>query len=188
MLSQRNEKLLFVMMAGLPGSGKSTLATKLGKATGWPVVSKDLYKSSLIRCGAGMTDEETGRVAYELLFYQVEEFIVQQQLSIILDTSAHFPFILQHATRIVGVAGAEMKIIHCSVPAHIRLERLNERAAANLHHPFMLPMATAAIEDESTYFRHLPVGRLSIDTRTPLETCLSRCLQYILQTKSILGK
>lgn len=188
MNSQHNEKLLFVMMAGLPGSGKTTLAAKLGKATGWPVVSKDLYKSSLIRCQTGMTDEETGRVAYELLFYQAEEFIVRQRLSIIFDTSAHFPFILEHATHIAGAADAEMKIIHCIVPAHIRLERLNERAAANLHHPFMLAMTTTTIEDESEHFRHLPVDRLSIDTRKPLEICLTRCLQYVLQTESILGK
>jgi len=188
MISQLSEKLFFIMMAGLPGSGKTTLAKNLGKVSGWPVVSKDLYKSSLIRCGTGMTDEETGRVAYELLFAQAEELIVQQQLSIIFDTAAHLPFILEQATRIVGVAGAEMKIIHCIVPAHIRLERLNERAAANLHHSFMLPMATTAIEDESAHFHHLPVGRLSIDTRKPLELCLRRCLQYVLETESILGK
>jgi predicted kinase len=188
MIYQSKEKLFFVMMAGLSGSGKTSLATRMGKATGWLVISKDLYKSSLIRCGTGMTDEETGRVAYELLFDQAEEFIVRQQLSIIFDTSAHSPFILEHATRIAEAANAEMKIIHCIAPGNIRLERLNERATANLHHPFMLQMATIAIEDEHKQFRHLPVDRLSIDTRMPLEICLAKCLQYVLQTERLVGK
>ncbi len=188
MIYQSDKKLFFVMMAGLPGSGKTTLATELGKVSGWPVVSKDLYKTSLIRCGAGMTDEETGRVAYELLFDQAEEFIVRQQLSIIFDTSAHRQFILENATHIADAAGAGMKIIHCMAPGNIRLERLTERVANNLHHPFMLSMATTAIEDESIHFRHLPFDRLSIDTRMPLEICLARSLQYVLQTERIFGK
>lgn len=188
MIYQPSENPFFIMMAGLPASGKTTLATKIGKATGWLVISKDLYKSSLIRCGTGMTGEETGRVAYELLFDQAEEFIVRQRLSIIFDTSAHSPFILEHASRIADAAGAGVKIIHCNAPGNIRLARLNERAAANLHHPFMLQMATIAIEDEHMHFRHLPVDRLIIDTRMPLEICLAKCLQYVLQTERILGK
>lgn len=188
MIYHPDKKLFLVMMAGLPGSGKTTLATGLGMASGWPTVSKDLYKTSLIQCGAGMTDEETGRVAYELLFDQAEEFIVRQRLSIIFDTSAHSQFILENATRIAHVAQAGLKIIHCIAPGNIRLERLKERAANNFNHPFMLPMATTAIEDESIHFRHLPAERLSIDTSKPLEICLTRCLQYILQTEGILGK
>jgi hypothetical protein len=157
-------------------------------AVGWPVMSKELFKSSLIQARAGMTDDEAGRIAYELLFDQTEDLVVRQQFSIIFDTSAHHAFILENATRIVRAASAEMKVIYCVAPSDIRLERLNERAAANLHHSFMLPMTTTAIEDESEYFHHLSEDRLVIDTQKPLEMCLEEALKYVRYAERIFDK
>lgn len=186
MIPLPGEKLFFVMMAGLSCSGKSTLAEALGKVTGWPVISKDLYKSSLIKCGSGLTDEETGRIAYELLFDQAEAFLVRQKLPVVFDTSAHFPFILENAQRISTSADAELKIIHCFAPTAIRRERLKERVAANSHQPFMLSTATMTIEDEPEYFRHLSTDRLSLDTLKPVEICLAESLRYIRQSDRVL--
>ena len=181
-----NYKPTLVLMAGLPCSGKTTLARQLEKALGWPVESKDLFKAALLQTGGKMTDEEAGRVAYELLFAQAEDLIVQKQCSIIFDTSAHRPFILENALRIVRAAGAEMKIIYCVAPRSLRLERLNKRTEANLHYPFMLRMVTTTIEDEAEHFRHLPSNRLSINTQKPIEACLTECLEYIYQDEKVL--
>jgi len=176
------------MMAGLPGSGKTTLSLELGRTLGWPVLSKDLFKSSLIRARTGMTDEEAGRVAYELLFDQARELLIEQKLSIIFDTSAHLTFILDHVARIVEIAGAEMKIIHCVAPSKVRLKRLKERAATNLHYPFMLRMATAAIEDETEHFRHLSDDKLNIDTQRPLYMCIGEALLYVREAQRIVDR
>lgn len=187
MANQSTDAPCFVVMAGLPGSGKTTLAKHLGRLLGWPIVSKDLLKSSLIRASAGMTADETGRVAYELSFTQAEDLLVHQHFSLIFDTSAHRVFILANAQRIARMAAAKMKIIYCIAPRGVRLERLKVRAAAHLHLPFMLSLESAAIEDESKHFHHLEDERLVIDTQKPLETCLHEALAYIRSNAGILG-
>jgi len=52
----------------------------------------------------------------------------------------------------------------------------------------MLPMATAAIEDESEHFRHLSGDKLVIDTQKPLETCLKEALKYVQQAARVFDK
>lgn len=183
MVGQPNDKPYFVIMAGLSGSGKTTLARNLGAILGWPVVSKDLFKSALIKARAGMINEETGRIAYELLFAQAEDLIVQQGFSLIFDTAAHREFILKNALHIAHQADAEVKILYCTTSGNERLKRLEERAAAGLHHSFMLSTETTAIENDAEHFRHLPDDRLVIYTQEPLELCLQEALSYILTPK-----
>src|SRR5215468_4750140 len=96
------QKLTFVLMAGFPGTGKTTLAAALGKALGFPVINKDYLKESLLLAAAtgAITDEELGRAVYEIVFAFAHDMLVRQQISIILDTAALHPFILERALNI----------------------------------------------------------------------------------------
>src|SRR5713226_6753303 len=127
MAKQPDHKPTLVLMAGLPGAGKTTLAVALGRVLQWAVLDKDLLKLSLLKLQLGMPEEETGRIAYELLFVLAEDILVRQRSSVILDTSAHLPFILRHSIRIAAIAEAQMKTILCTAPSDLRRERLTSR-------------------------------------------------------------
>src|SRR5690242_11668511 len=113
MAKQSGYKPTLVLMAGLPGAGKTTIAAGLGDILLWTVLDKDWLKLSLLRLQLGMPEEEVGRIAYELLFVQAEDILVRQRLSVILDTSARYPFVLEYASRIAQSAGAQLKTILC---------------------------------------------------------------------------
>lgn len=175
-----DQKPTLVLMAGLPGTGKTTLATGLSRLLKWAVLDKDLLKLSLLELQLDLPEEETGRVAYELLFVLAKDILVRQRSSVILDTSARLPFILEQAYQIAHVAEVQLKIILCTASSQLRRERLNERIMSMLHHPFMTPTETTTIENDLECFQHLPADKLVIDSCYPLEDCLNKALQYLL--------
>jgi putative transposase len=75
-----------VVMAGLLGAGKSTLALALARALGWPVVDKDLFDA--VARTAGVTQVSPTALAYDLAFALLQDMLVEQRLSAILDCPA----------------------------------------------------------------------------------------------------
>jgi predicted kinase len=188
MVKQPDHKPRLILLAGLPGAGKTTLAAELGRKLQWTVLDKDLLKLTLLKLQLGMPEEETGRIAYELLFVLAEDILMRQRSSVILDTSAHRLFILEEATRIAHVAGVQLKTILCTASSDLRRERLNERISSMLHHQFMNSMETTTIENDLEYFKHLPKDILIIETCNPLEDCLKKAIQYLVPSEKILDK
>lgn len=173
-----------VLMAGLPGSGKTTLATALGRELHWPVLSKDRYMTWLLKRHTGMTNDEAGWEAFEQVFEEAEEFLVEQRLSLILDTAAHRSFIVEEATGIAHTAKADLKTILCTVDSQAREARLYERIASGKHPPFMSNPESLKSVDEDEYFKHLPADRKKIDTSLPRDECLARILRYLRYPES----
>lgn len=177
MINRLDHKPVLALMAGLPGAGKTTLSSALGRSLRWLVLDKDWLKLSLLNQESGVSQEKIGEIAYELLFSLTEYFLVQQQLSVILDTSARYPFILERATQIAHNAEAHLKVILCIAHSSLRKDRLSTRSV--LHHLSTNPFDTLAIENELTHFTHLPQDILIVETKDPLETYLPRAIQYL---------
>ena len=164
-------------MAGFPGTGKTTLAAALGKALGFPIIDKDYLKESLLQAAINTTtQEDLGKAVYEVVFAFAHDMLVRQQISVILDTAALYPFILERAFNIACSAEAQLKIILCRADLDVRNERVEKRKISIVQ-PYV---NTTTIEDDSPWFRHLPKDILVLYTARPLKEYIHPTIEYLL--------
>lgn len=170
----KNEKITLALMAGLPGAGKSTLAFALGRALNWHVIDKDTHKQILLR--QGIEEELAGNTTYKLAFEIARNSIIRQRASIILDSAALQPFILDNALSIVhSTPGTRLKVVLCIADRFTRDERVRTR-------PYQLTNIRVNPETIQGYlelFTHLPSNTLTINTIDPLETYLQKVIEYL---------
>ncbi len=173
-----------VLMAGFGGSGKTTLAHALGSQLKWPVLDKDIIKTGIIYTYRGIPIEQASLVAYELLFALAKDVLIRQQLSIILDTSAVFPAVIEAASELVQIADTQMKIIFCKANSHIRRARLQRRNTQDGGKRQLLIDLATVDEDNWQYFDHLPLEHLiELDTSRPFEEYLQRALSFLQEER-----
>lgn len=174
MTKRVKRKLTLVLMAGLPGTGKTTLAAELGRKLRWPVLDKDMLKLQLLKLE--IEHDLAGRATYDQVFALAEDLLVRQRLSLIIDTSAHHPFILEHAIRIAHEANARLKIVLCTAASAVRMEREDQRDSSPLaHHHLEL----AQIEDDLRLFTHFPPDVLTLCTSNPFDEYLTEAMRYL---------
>lgn len=179
-----NQQPTLVLMAGLPGSGKSTLALAIGRRLSWPVLDKDTVKSGLL--GLGASEELSGRASYVLLEELARDLLVDQSLSVILDTAAfRHPegkaSIVEVANEIVKAAHGRLRIVLCLAGLDVRMRRLTQKSRM-LSQPG--PMDERSYNDITgngvELFGHLPESTLRLNTEQDIETALETAVTYIL--------
>ena len=166
--------LTLVLMAGMPGTGKTTLALAPGRTFGWPVIDKDSLKSPLLTIG--VSEELAGPASYALLLEMAYDLLVQQRLSVILDSPGRFPVVLERVRDMTEQVGAHLKIIRCIANQELRNQRLTGRIARPSQWT-----ANADINDEreGRMFEHFPTDILMLDTSRPFEQCIAEALAYV---------
>jgi predicted kinase len=117
------EKPQFVLMAGLPGVGKTTLAKNIEKKLNYTVIEKDAIKDNFLK---KLDEDQAGREAFDTAFRLVKERLDDGQ-SVILDSSALLPFVLQKATSISDDLQIPLKVILCTIDDGTRKRRLDTR-------------------------------------------------------------
>ena len=118
-------------------------------------------------------------MAYNVFLKQVKNILVDQRISIILDRPARPPFVLEYITNIAHMAQAKLKIVLCGVDNVIRTNRLRARTLNNTYSLFNV---LTAIPEDLHAFRHFPNDILIIDTKRPLQDCVKKAKDYILNT------
>ncbi len=164
-----------VLMAGLPGTGKSTLANALSRSLGWPVLDKDLINAPLRH--AGMAEAPAAELAYKLWLSLGRAMLVEQRVSVILDSAGRQPFILEQGLAMTQECDARIKVIRCVAPHPIRAARLAQRVAG----PSQWTRDDVTDAQEAAWYAHLPNTTLIINTNAPMEAYLSEALTYLTQ-------
>lgn len=163
-------------MAGLPGSGKTTLAMAISHRLGWPMIDKDTLKSTLLL--SGLTDEFAGPAAYELMYAIGRDILVEQRLSVILDSP--FP-LLEQVTKMIGNSEARLKFVLCLAEKDVRNWRVAERSSK-----LSQPLGISTTEgDGRELFTYLPSDTLKIDTTQPFRVIIEHVIYYLEQNRKI---
>ena len=166
--------LTLVFMSGMPGTGKTTLALALGRLYGWPVIDKDSLKSPLLTIG--VSEELAGPASYTLLLEIAHDLLVQQHLSVILDSPGRFPSMLEQVRDLTKQVGAHLKIIQCVANRELRNQRISGRVAR----PSQWKVdADFTDEQERQMFAHFPADILTLDTSHPFEQTVAETLAYL---------
>ena len=161
-------------MAGLPGAGKNTFAFALGCELHWHIIDKDRHKEVLLR--QGIEAETAGNATYELAFEIARNSIIKYHASVILDSAALHPFILDNALSIVHNApDTQLKIILCVAGCITRDERLRKRSYQLTN----IRVNPETLSDYLQLFTHLPANTLTVYAIDPLETSLKRAINYV---------
>ncbi len=160
-------------MAGMPGAGKSTLALALGRELGWPVLDKDTVKAALLE--EAVPESTAGPASYYVPFALCRDFVAQQQLSVIFDSPAAYPNVIEEAQEITDAANGALKVIFCYAQVGVR----NQRLAARTRRLSQMGNDPATDEESLRRFKHLPPTTLRLEMERPLSDLVVETLAFI---------
>ena len=164
---------MLVLMAGMPGAGKSTLALALGRELGWPVLDKDTIKVALLE--EAVPESTAGPASYYVPLALCRDLVAHQQLSVIFDSPAAYPNVVEKAQRIAEAADGALKIIFCHAPVQVR----NRRLAARDCRLSQMAIDPATDEESQRRFLHLPPTTLTLEMARPLPELVAEAIVYI---------
>ena len=171
MTSKRVPKV--ILMAGMPGSGKSTLALALSSVLGWPVIDKDVILSALLGCD--VPEQLAQPASYAVLLALGRELVVNQRLSVILDSPASWQSTITAVEEICRDGEATLHILLCLADRDTRNQRVRTRTAQCSQ-----PVGSSTMEGNGAdRFQHLPVVALHVNTEGPLHAIVTDVLQHL---------
>ncbi len=164
-----------VLMAGLPGAGKTTLAMALGKELGWPVLDKDTVKTALLE--AAVSEAVAGPASYFVPLALCRDLVAGQQLSVIFDSPAAYPTVVEQAQQIVEAVGGTLKIVFCQAQSSLRNQRLAQRTRR------LSQVESDPTTDTEGFarFAHLPPERLDVFMERPIAELTAEALEYLTE-------
>lgn len=172
---------MLVAMAGLPGTGKSTLAARLAAKLNGVVLSKDLVRAALFP--PPTTDYTTAQddLVLSAIFRAAEYlFCSRPERVVILDGRT---FLRAYQVRDLIVLAQRLnqplRVVQCVCDDTIAEARLERDVAAATH---LAENRTFSLYQE-VQIRAEPIAvpHLTLDTgELTLETCIERCLAYIV--------
>jgi predicted kinase len=182
-MSAPPSQLLLVQMAGPPGSGKSALARALGRALGMVVIDKDVIKTTLLE--AEISWEAAGAAAQGTAF-ALAESLLDQGVSVVLDSPSYYDVIPLRGLAVAGEAGATYRCIECRCDD---LEEIARRLAGRVPRRSQWTGLSAQAPDGVSRAEQVGPHRwrtygpdggwLVLDTRQSLPISLAAALKYL---------
>ncbi|MBP2324695.1 putative kinase [Kibdelosporangium banguiense] len=122
-----------VVVSGPPGSGKTTLAHSVARAVGCPAICRDEIKEGMAHATPGFVaeprDELTARTFP--VFFEVLELLLWAGVTTVAEAAFQDRLWRPELTRLSDLA--EIRIVHCVVPAEVAQTRVATRGARPAH-------------------------------------------------------
>lgn len=168
-------KRFFLQMHGESGAGKSTLALAIGRATGAVVLDKDRIKAPLME--GGLDDTLAGGLTYDACWLLLESMLAQGH-SVVMDSPAFWPGIIEKGEALASAAGASYYVIECCCDDLEEQDRRLTGRRRLVSQPASRAALAVALARPGV-IRSLTQQHLTLDTTRRLEDCIEEALRYI---------
>jgi len=178
---------ILVALCGCQFTGKTTIGDRLREILGIPFVAVDrlrplLFGPSRMYVGNRELDDFQLSRAYPAMAGVVERLLTLGESLIVEGTFSRQDYQQEVLVDLPGRYGIKTRTILLEIPDEKTLSVVRERAESRRNGND--PSAATTIDDYlrvKERFEPLVVPHLRVDTTEPLETCLSRILDYLKQ-------
>ena len=172
-------KPMLVVVSGPPGTGKTTLAHRIATAIGCPAICRDEIKEGMAHATPGFVPGPGDPLTMRTLstFFDVIGLLVGRGTTVVAEAAFQDRLWTPGLSPLLG--RADLRILHCTVPAEVALQRITARTTSD---PRRAAHDDKQISPDARLRTHnafqavdLPVPSLTVDTTTepPLDEILA---------------
>ncbi|MCI4061904.1 ATP-binding protein [Micromonospora sp. R77] len=116
-----------VVVSGPPGAGKTVLAHRLARRIGCPAICRDEIKEGMVHAAGDFTAAPSDELSRRTLptFFRVLELLLSAGVTTVAEAAFQDRLWRPHLRPLVGLA--DLRIVHCRVPAAVARERIRQR-------------------------------------------------------------
>src|SRR6266516_2407678 len=162
-------KPMVVVVSGPPGTGKTTLAHRVAAAIGCPAICRDEIKEGMAHATPGFVPGPGDPLTMRTLstFFDVICLLVGRGTTVVAEAAFQDRLWSPGLAPLLG--RADVRILHCTVPAEIALARINARTAEynrSAHEDAQISAEARMRTHNAFQSVDLPVPALTVDTTT----------------------
>ncbi|WP_241998341.1 AAA family ATPase [Kribbella sp. VKM Ac-2569] len=161
-------KPMLVVVSGPPGTGKTTLAHRIAVAIGCPAICRDEIKEGMAHATPGFVPGPGDPLTMRTLstFFDVLGLLIGRGTTVVAEAAFQDRLWNPGLSPLLG--RADVRIVHCTVPAEVALERITTRSSSD---PRRSAHEDAQISADARLRTHnsfqpidLPVPSITLDT------------------------
>lgn len=159
---------MLVVVSGPPGTGKTTLAHRVAAAIGCPAICRDEIKEGMAHATPGFVPGPGDPLTMRTLstFFDVIGLLIGRGTTVVAEAAFQDRLWSPGLSPLLG--RADIRVLHCTVPAEIALARINSRSeldARRAAHEDAQISAEARLRTHNAFQPvDLPVPSMVVDT------------------------